>query len=267
MQAQLRPLTFGEILDGAFTLYRRHFATLALTSVLVTLPIMAIYVLQALVSAPTEKGVIANLLVVMLAFPLGAFSYALGRPALIRQLSNAYLGQEVSRADGFAVGRKRFWGFLLTGVLAYGAIFIGFFFFVVPSVLLAIMFFATEQVVALEGTWGPEALSRSATLAKGAWMRIVGIQIVLYLILYMPIMALGFGGVLLLPAFVGRISPGQVTAAAALFQVGFALLSAMLQPLMFAGQTLLYYDRRVRTEGLDLAPPPSSVESPPPAFA
>jgi hypothetical protein len=27
LPAQLRPLSFGEVLDGAFTLYRRHFVS------------------------------------------------------------------------------------------------------------------------------------------------------------------------------------------------------------------------------------------------
>ncbi|HET6762073.1 MAG TPA: hypothetical protein VFH27_00340 [Longimicrobiaceae bacterium] len=265
--SDLRPLSFGEILDGAFTLYRRHFSTLALTSLMAQLPLMAVYVLQALVARPGMEGAVATMLVTLLVIPAAAFAYGLGRPALVRQASNAYLSEPVSREDGFAVGRTRFWTMLITGILYVIAVWLGFLFFIVPFFLLNIMFFASDQVVTLEGAMGPDALSRSAVLAKGAWGRIAGLWTVVSLIVYMPVMALGIGGILMLSSLTSTLSPGDVTAATAAIQVGGALVGALVQPLMVVAMTLQYYDRRVRTEALDLAPPPAAAMDAPPAFA
>jgi len=265
--SNLRPLSFGEILDGAFTLYRRHFATLALTGLLAQLPVIAVYLLQAAFARPGVEGAMTSMLISLLLIPAAAFGYGIGRPAIVRQASNAYLGEPVTRQDGFAVGRKRFWAALGTGILYMIAVYLGLIFFIVPFFLLNIMFFASDQAVALEGLAGPDALSRSSALAKGAWGRIAGLWTVMSLIVYMPIIALGFGGALMIPTLAGGLSPEDMTAATAAIQIGGALLGAVMQPLMVLTITLLYYDRRVRTEALDLAPPPASTMDSPPAFA
>jgi hypothetical protein len=256
--AQLRPLSFGEILDGAFTLYRRHFATFALTALLAYTPVIVIYLAQGLVGGSSTERLVASGIATLLLFPAYIVALGLGRPALVRLASNAYLGQPVSRADAFAVGRRRFWTLLLTALLAGIATGIGFVFFIVPGILLGLMFFATDQVVTLEGTWGADALSRSATLAKGAWGRVFGIWVVLYLIVYMPMAALGIGAVMLLPSFVSGVTPDQMSGGFAVFQVSIVVLSALVQPLIVIGMTLQYYDRRIRTEALDLAAPPET---------
>jgi hypothetical protein len=263
--SQMRPLSFGEILDGAFTLYRRHFSTLALTSLLAQLPVMAVYVLQALLTRPGIQGAMMGLMASLLILPASAFVYCIGRPALVRQASNAYLGQPVTREDGFAVARTRWAAMLGTGILHLIAAWIGFIFFIVPFFLVNIMFFADDQTVTLERLSGADALSRSAALAKGAWGRVAGLWFVLSLIVYMPVMALGFAGAFTVPTLFKDLRPESMTATMAAMQVGVGLLSALVQPLMVLAMTLLYYDRRVRTEALDLAPPPPAVgtDSPP----
>jgi hypothetical protein len=261
---QLRPLSFGEILDGAFTLYRRHFSTLVVTALLPQIPIVLLQVLQASVP-PDGVGLVVVGVLGLLVLPAYAVAYALARGALVHEASSAYLGQPVSRSAAFAVARRRFWAIVGTGFLAGLAIMVGTLLFVVPGILLAIMFFAAGQVVVLEGNSGPDALGRSRDLARGAWGRITGIWAVLYLIIYMPLLALGFGGVFAAASLTGGMSPAASRLVLAGVQVGSALLGALVQPLVVLGMTLLYYDRRVRTEALDLADAPAAAA--PPAYA
>jgi hypothetical protein len=256
---QLRPLGFGEILDGSFTLYRRHFATLVLTALLPQTPIIAIYLLQALAVPAGPEGVIVRMLLTLLAIPFGVAAYGLGRGALVHEASCAYLGQPVSRGASFAVARKRFWALVGTSLLSGLAVGVGYLFFIVPGILLAIMFFAGAQAVVLEHNSGADALSRSRELASGAWGRVAGIWCVLYLAIYMPMMAFGVGGVLLLPRFVAGISPEKIQSGVYFAQVAAAIVGAVVQPILVLGMTLLYYDRRVRTEALDLQQPGAPV--------
>ncbi|MDB4948883.1 MAG: hypothetical protein JWM27_1532 [Gemmatimonadetes bacterium] len=259
---QLKPLSFGEILDGAFTLYRRHFSTLVVTALLPQIPVVGLQILQASVR-PDGAGLLVVGLVGLLAIPAYLASYALCRGALVQEASSAYLGQPVSRSAAFTVARKRFWAILGTGILAWLAILIGFCLFGVPGILLSIMFFASDIVAVLEGTAGPAALARSRELARGAWLRISGIWMMLVIIIYMPIIALGIGGVLAAPRFTSGMSPETSRLVVAGIQVGGALLGALVQPLVVLGMTLLYYDRRVRTEALDLVDATAAA----PAFA
>jgi hypothetical protein len=254
--SQLRPLSFGEILDGAFTLYRRHFATLATTSLLVQLPVLAVYALQGALAGMGDAAMIASVLVGLLVFPATLAAFAFGRPALVRLASNAYLGQPVTRADAFAVARKRVWAILATAILFFLAVMVGYVCLIVPGIILGFMFFLMDQVVTLEGSVGAEALSRSQVLTKGAWGRIFGLNSVLAIILYLPLVALmiglGVGAALLMGS---SLNPAAVPALMSGFYMMMAALFAIVQPLQVLANTILYYDRRVRTEALDLQAP------------
>jgi hypothetical protein len=252
---QLRPLGFGEILDGAFTLYRRHFATFVLTALLPQTPVIAIYLMQAMLARPGAEGLALRAILSLLVLPFIAVGYALARAALVHEAASAFLGRPVSRSDSFGVARKRFWAVLGTGILSSLAVWVGLLFFIVPGILIAIMFFAGSQVAVLEDSAGPDALGRSKDLANGAWGRVAGIWCVLYIAIYMPVLALGVGGGIFLPRIVTSITPQQMQSGIYFVQVGAAILGAVVQPIIVLGMTLLYYDRRVRTEALDLQQP------------
>jgi hypothetical protein len=260
---QLRPLGFGEILDGSFTLYRRHFSTLVLTALLPQIPVIVIYLVQAVVASPSTESIMLNGMLGLLTFPFAIAAYGLSRGALVHEAACAFLDRPVSRAESFAVARKRFWAVLGTGLLAGIVTGFAYILFIVPGVLCAIMFFAQSQVAVLEDTAGPEAMTRSKELASGAWGRVMGIWSVLYLALYMPILAAGVASAMFLPKMMSGASPEAIQSGVYFFQAGAALVSAVVQPVILLGMTLLYYDRRVRTEALDLQPPADAA----PAYA
>jgi hypothetical protein len=249
---QLRPLSFGEVLDGAFTLYRRHFATFFVTALLPQLPVILIWIAYIAVAGGKLDPALQT------AFTFGALPFVwLGAVlidgALVQQSSAAYLGAPVTRRDGYALAFRRFFPMLATAILYWIAVFVGYMFFIVPGVLMMIMFFASSQVTALEGTWGPQALSRSHSLADGAWGRIFGLGLVLWLIVYMPVIATGVGVSVAGPGYfatMGKVASSPVFTAGT--QIVGALVKALITPLLTLGMTLQYFDRRVRSEGLDL---------------
>ena len=97
------------------------------------------------------------------------------------------------------------------------------------------------------------ALSRSRQLVRGSWWRVFGILLLIWLIyafISFVIVLVG-AAVAGLLAFAGESTP--VALGQAIVQLVFSVAQqALTQPFSVAGTVLLYYDLRVRKEGLDL---------------
>lgn len=281
-----RPLGFGEILDGAFTLYRRNLATFLVTALIPTGVMVAVFLLfgrdylQAVIS-----GDGAALLGAMGSFFLGMFLggvvYLVMWGALTRQASQAYLGQPTSVGDGMRTGLQKlltiFGATFVVGVVFVVAyIAVALVFLVIVSVgtasgspALALLFgligalvgtaaylsaigllFAVLPAIVVEDKGPLEAIGRSIDLARGALGRVVGLMVVTLLITYLPIIAVGF----LTGSFASLTDPsampsgGQVMTQQ-LLGLGVGVLTT---PFMVSVIVLLYFDRRVRTEALDV---------------
>lgn len=253
--SHLRPLSLGEILDGAFSLYRRHFVTFVATALI---PIVAMLLpwmllLSQLGSAnPTPAAMMAagGAMLILIPVMIAVSSVAWG--ALTHEASQAYLGKEVSVRDGLSRGVKRLLPLFGAFFVAAFLIYMGFFLLIVPGILLMIMFFAVSQAVVVEGKGPIEALGRSRQLARGAWGRIFGAAFVIFLIAYLPSLALGVGAAMVIPGFMPATGEPNVGAGLIGFYALSSIISALTMPFIMLGLTLLYYDRRVRTEALDL---------------
>lgn len=284
----LRPLAFGEILDGAFSLYRRNFPTLALTALIPTLGILVAFLAlgNSYVSAMTTPEadplaamtqMMSGLWKIML---VGIAGTLIMWPALTREVSQAYTGQPTSLADGFSAGARAMLPLLGAGFLGWlGMIVAG---GVVAIALMIMMFafslmgplmmglggllmvlaylafffgaiavlFAVVPAVVVEGAGPLEALERSFTLARGALGRVAGVMTVAMLISYLPIMAV----MALTGGFRQMANPEALPTAGQfitqqLLSMGVGVLTT---PFLVAVIVLLYFDRRVRTEALDV---------------
>lgn len=258
----LRPLSFGEILDGAFVLYRRGFSILLGTSVLAS---ALAWVLDLLFSRPLHGTVVPTLIRMV----VEAVAWA----ALTWHVSRLYTGHAVSVNEGLEAAGARLlpllgaWliAFVLYGVplqLARGLVFgitvraglsgrsdamvlsllpwIGY--LVILAVALALAF-AIVPAVVLEGAGPWQAVARSFRLAREALVRIAALAL-LIIAIYLAI-SLGLtrmAGWSDDPAALGSL-PGQMLLVGA---------RTVLLPLAVGAAVLMYYDRRVRTEGLDL---------------
>jgi len=281
--AHLRPLSFGEIIDGAFVLYRRNFATLVLTALIPLAPAALLSGISMGQIATFEQEVSVGTLVLLLLMALvGSFGGVLAWAALTRQASQAVTGETVSVRDAYAVGFQSLLPLLGAGVVAYIAFFgvvlvvslvlgvVGGFLgalggtagMVIAAVLAAVVtgavmlgllgaIFAVAPAVVIERKGPVEALQRSWNLALGAWGRVVGVCLVSWLIVLLPmaviIFAAGFGT----GAFTA--APDEIPVHLIFWQQVLGILAgALTAPFFVATLVLLYYDRRVRTEALDL---------------
>lgn len=252
----LRPLSLGEILDGAFTLYRRHFGTLVLAALLPELAILALWGAYAVAGAPDAVDGAAPA-VALASAVLDALTYFITPAALVWLSAQAVLGRPLRIGEAFDRVRRRFLALVGTGIVVGLAVGIGMIFLLVPGILMAIVFFAHQQAVMVEGKGVGDALSRSSDLAEGAWGRVFGVMVVFWVIALLP--GLGYG--LAWGMLVGDVGPVTSVGWAAEAAVE-SLLWVLVAPVSALGTTLLYFDRRVRVEALDLQAEPAVALDP-----
>jgi hypothetical protein len=279
----LRPLGFGEILDGAFSLYRRNFATFVLTALVPSIALLVgglvyVFALNGVIreggDPTTAAATIMGPLLLFVVLAVAATLLSWG--ALTRQASQAFTGAPVSVADGLRAGLRAtvpllgaaFLAGLATGVVVVAAGIIGAIFIMVLGAIgvivmtvamllvymLAITIFACVAPAVVVEDKGPlSALTRSFDLIKGALWRTMGLVVVSVMIAYLPVVAVmfvtGSTGMMTNPAS-AEAYPG---AGALIAQQVLAWVAGVLTtPFMVSVFVLSYFDRRVRTEALDV---------------
>jgi hypothetical protein len=285
----LRPLGFGEVLDRAFSLYRRDFTPF----VAATLGPLALAVVGGFATgistadpAGFEPGAVLAFLAVVTVVALLMWA------SLTHLASQAYGGLPVRAAEGVRVGLRRLLPSLVAVLLATVALFavlmaitMGFAVAVailIPSANLgeggltgavaagliatvalvgmlvlytvaAAYFFAVLPAVVIEGKGPVASLRRSIELARGAVPRLVGLIVVCVTITQLP----PVGIAVLTGTFASAYDPAAMEAARGspaflLQQVLSWLAWALTTPFFVTALVVQYYDRRVRTEGLDV---------------
>jgi len=243
----LRPRTGVELIDASFQFMRENFALL-FTAVAVTYAPIAVLEYQ---SALDPSNILLAAIKGLVAWVFSAFAQA----AVIRIVAARYMGEDITAADALRAVWSRI-GTVLLVTLLYGfAVGIGTVLLVVPGIYFAAKYFASMAAAIVEGRGTSSAMERSAALTDGSKMRIVGIfliTLVIYFLLNMAVVALG----------------------SAVTSVAFASLiarvtMAVTNPFLFTLVTLVYFDLRIRREGLDLdflmssAPPaPAAARAP-----
>lgn len=262
---QLRPLTVGEILDGALRVYREAIVTLlGVAAVTVGIPTLLVLILFS--NAQSAEGVVVAGLAVGLLYLIGGL---IATAATVWVVAETYLGNPASLpgALAFAIGRigRLFvaglakWlvvaaaevgvGFLMAaavfmfggntaaavvaGVVLIGAM------LAVAVFLLAGYSVVTQTVVLEPVVNATDALPRSWSLTSGYRGRAVLLWFTAMVLILVPALVVGaMGQMLPVLRFVTDV-------------VG-TLVQLLLYPVFGCVFTLFYYDLRVRKEAFDL---------------
>ena len=267
---ELRPMDLGEILDGAMTLYRRHFGLLLRVGVIALWLPACLTIFIQLTGGPQQHLALWVCTAVVQYFA-GLFLAA----GAIRIISDSYLGQPTTLQQALGLGASKMMpmfgvalgkGLLLAligigmgvavslaipGLAAGGGVaalvggvaaFVGAAWLMI---FVACGYAVTTQVVVLEKLDAAfDSFGRSWELTRGRRGKVFLICLVAYLIFYVPILVVS--GVV--AGVAGLSNPGIAKALA----VFLALLPIILTPLLSCVFTLMYYDLRIRREGFDL---------------
>ncbi len=235
---ELRPLSTGEILDGALVLLRRNFGLL-LGVVLVCqgLPtLMDVYIdLSGGIAANPGLGLLDRLLTLV--------AGVLVTGATVRVVSEAYLGQtpELGEAIRFAGGR--FGTILGANIMSGFLTVLATLALIIPGIIVACGYSVTSPAAALESGTSSEALRHSWELTKGSRWKALGLWAVTVGLIMITYLGAGVVGGLL-----GKMI-GQLDAMLAVLSGAVSLL---IYPVISCVFTLFYYDLRVRKEGFDI---------------
>lgn len=266
---RLRPLEIGDLLDETFRMYRRHFLLFAGISVLLSIPeaILTGYgyfaILGSLLQAPSSPpnlaalvpalvsfAVGALLLLVLLPFSVGAVTYAACESAMGRRVTAGGIVSGIFRRYFELLG---FW--LLVGVMLY----VGF--CLIPLwIWIWVSWIAVMPVIFVEGAPLGAAMGRSWRLVEGRWWRtflILFLMFILVTVVQGALAAFVTLGQLLLSLVLSQ------TIVLAIAQATATLVGALVTPVLQIAIVLIYFDLRVRREGLDLFQLAQRVAAPP----
>ncbi len=232
---ELRAMSIGEILDGAFALYRDFFGTLVSIAIVCQgVPtILGVYI-------SVGGGNLAHFGLSLVVLLVSAIGGLVATGATLWAISEAYLGREPATMDALVFALGKVLRILIAGIAKYILMSLGFLLFIVPGIVIACGYAVVAQVVVLENhPAATDALGRSWTLTKGSKRRAFALGLVVWILVYLPFVA---GQAL------ATIVPGlQIT-----FDVGAQLLWLLVYPIIPCAFTLFYYDLRVRREAFDI---------------
>ena len=281
--SDLRPMEFGEVLDGAFTMYRRNFGLfLKLSAAVMGLPVAASIYFQLRIGGTPDQtmamleshlfqlagwGLLAVLLYAVASLLLTAGS--------IHAISSSYLGKTSTLGEALQLGASKIVPLMLVGlgkwllflvIALLGGLVLG----VVAGIagaggglaagvtillgLFGLLWFLafvycgyalTTPVVVLEDLASSfDAFGRSWDLTRSFKLKVFFLGLVTILLTQLvPSVFLGALGVVVKSA-APSLEPVMIAVS--------ACASVVLAPLLPCVFTMIYYDLRMRREGFDL---------------
>jgi hypothetical protein len=285
----LRPLGIGDVIDRVFGIYRARAIGLFVLGIILFVAVVVTWLavtvafalagastfqrvatqrgsdLTALLMSPAFAEFVGGLIIYgVIAWLLMLLVGAIFTGAVIDAAAAAHLGQDRSLAKSFIVGFQSSIRIFLAGLLASVAgTFVGVVYNVAAElnnnllfqiVLLIAYLFA---IVYIEASWfvspvvatierhGPiSSLRRSWTLSTGFRWRIVGLFILLVVLAIVLVVLTLF--------VIGALTAIDRNVGAVATFIALFVAVPLWMPLFFGTMTVLYYDLRVRKEGLDL---------------
>ncbi len=221
----IRPLSFAEILDRAFRVFRDHFSVLVGISAVLWLPYGAI------LAVGNTSRVVSGIAELAFFLLLPVMSVA-----LTAAVANVYLDRPITVGDAYRSIRVILTPIVGTYLLLYLLVTLGFIALIIPGIYLLNCWSLAAPVMIVEHRFGMTALRRSRQLVTGVWWRTFGIFIVAGLITGVP------AGVLqLFWSFIPVFGP-ILTAGTSAIATSYSLVVLVIY----------YFDRRCRTEDFDL---------------
>ncbi len=252
----LRPLALGEILDGAFSVIREYpKVVLGLSAIVVVVTQVIAFAVQyssirsGTVSTPFGSGALnADRTLGFIVSAVGGLVLA---GLLTAVMADAVLGRRATFGSVWARVRPRFWALLVASVVAGAAPFLGLFALLVPGIFLWGVWALVTPALVLERISIGAALRRSWRLALPDWWRVWGIRTlsviigtVLVWVIMIPFAAAAFA------IAAQRHDLGVVPISVLL--LGGIVAGTITTPFTSGVLSLLYIDRRMRAEGLDV---------------
>ena len=262
--ADLRPMSLGEVLDRTFKIYRNHFWLFAGISALPAGAMLIVRVANSAWTAHASRvrvvgqsadisptavvtGVLVAVVLMLIFFVLLGYAQA----ASVFAVSDLYLGGTAGLRRSYGrVGAKalRVVGIFLLLSLVLG---VGLLLLIVPGIILGCRVALAVPVAMLENTNAFRSIERSMQLTKGHGLEIFVILLMVVALNYVVILLLQGPFVFLVLAAAKSHSTLSFFTLV-LMSLSSFLSEVLVWPIFTVSLSLMYYNLRVRKEAFDI---------------
>jgi hypothetical protein len=263
--ADLRPMSLGEVLDRTFKIYRNHFWLFAGIAALPSGILLILRVANSAWSASRSARVITagqsggfsptavvTGIVVAVVFALAFFALlGYAQAASVFAVSDLYLGGATGLRQSYRrVGAKGL-RIMIIFVLVAMIVCVGLFLFIIPGIILGCRFALAVPVSMLEDSGAIRSMERSMQLTKGHTGEIFVILLLLIVLTYVAVLLFQFPFVFVALA---AAKAHQTLSFLMLFLMSLAsfLSEVLVWPVGTIALSLMYYNLRVRKEAFDI---------------
>ncbi|HZD74827.1 MAG TPA: hypothetical protein VE776_13260 [Actinomycetota bacterium] len=259
----LHPMSFSDVLDGAFRLLRANLATIVLVTAVffVPLELLSAFLSRDLLGGQSLLRLLQDPSLAQQDLSGGFSGFELGGSvgasllsllitpfvggAITQVVAASYLGQQLAWTDAIRITGRRFWALIGAAILVHLLEGVGFVLCVLPALVAMTFLICTTPAVVIEWLGPVKSMRRSLALVRPRFWPVLGIAVV--------------SG--LLASFLTSILGTPFTLAGELVGLrwGFLLLAVgsivpalLASPFVSIVATLVYFDARIRHEGLDL---------------
>jgi hypothetical protein len=274
----LHPMSFSDVLDGAFRLLRANLATIVLVTAVFFVPLellsafltrdlfggrgllevfsdpsLAEQQLSVGLSGVQVGGTIATALLGLLITPFVG-------GAITQVVAASYLGRQLSAGEAIRITGRRLWALLGATILVHLAEMLGAILLILPALVAMTFYICTTPVVVLEELGPVRSMRRSWRLVRPRFWPVLGIAVVSGLLAY--VLTNVFGTPFIFAAELIGLRWGFI-----LLAIGSIVPALVASPFVSIVATLVYFDARIRHEGFDLQMIARGfADEPPPAY-
>lgn len=287
----IRARSIGELLDGAFRLYRQDLGLYMFTAIVASIPLAFFGVLTP--AATAAEATAAEAVILLVTLPFAMIGTIVVWTALMHQMSERLDGREPTLGPSVRRGLRLIFRVGWAGILAFFALFaamvlavliflalgavLGFFeglglpaaagvVITIVGVALGVVGFLLVGLrvltgvvlflpgIVVEDLTGFQSIKRGFALAKGGRSRILSVLFLSWILIVVPVVAAYFVTGTWRTIFdPAGVSSGVVGMGQLVVQQMLVLISAgFTTPFLVACILLLYFDQRVRLEAYDL---------------
>lgn len=260
------PMGFTDILDGMFSLYRRHFRVFVGVA---AVDIFAEFIVQVLVDFP--QFIQPDFVQLVVALVITIFGLIVSIGGIVIASATLYLGGRITVRTALEQVLQRFFPFLGCALLwSFVVVVLAVTIVGIPFALyFAVRWGFFVETLLLEDVSARDALKRSSELVSGMWWRMCGMLLAVYLLstAIHALFEISVGFVLVLSGGVGEVDFIDIiewgTVGNSIFAPDDLILYIMMTgihlalslftfPLWVIGVTLLYFNQRILKEGFDI---------------
>lgn len=176
-----KKLDFGQVFRRGWEIFKKNIGMLLLV-ILVGAAIVLAFITPGILAfiiaiggSLTENQVhlnnfsIAGFIIFGLAVVLGIIASLIYSLALIKAIGNADAGKKIDLKEVYKFAWEKLWVFFWTQLLAGLFVMLGFIFFIIPGIIIAIYLQFVIFAIVFENKKGMDAIRRSWEMVKGNW--------------------------------------------------------------------------------------------------